>query len=326
MNRRELVGLTLGAAGMSLGSSALAQTRIKVARDLVFWRTLSVWVGSPSGQLVFNQSVVGKYLEVPSPAPQGWIPGLYRIVQVLVEDGKTYARLGTSAGIQPIQPAQETAPGVGVLRDSKPTPELLVVIVGDSFFDRNNAYNLADAFDSLMPRVRVVGSGRHGWTVAQLAAVFGTDNAPLLAANPNLPIVGTMMGGTNSLYLGGPSYTPQMLLNEFKSFVELWRATPRTVGCVLATVVPRSNPGTPDYFEAKRLEFNTLLRELAYRDPFVHLVDFGGDPILGQPGAELVTPLYNGDRAHPGILGTRQWAARWHAVMQGAAGMSRIAP
>lgn len=65
---------------------------------------------------------------------------------------------------------------------------------------------------------------------------------------------------------------------------------------IVGTILPRSNAGLPAGFEARRQEFNTLLRaDYSFADA---LMDVAADTRIGDAGDELDTTYYNIDRVH----------------------------
>lgn len=65
---------------------------------------------------------------------------------------------------------------------------------------------------------------------------------------------------------------------------------------IVGTILPRSNAGLPEGFEARRQEFNTLLRaDHSFADA---LMDVAADSRIGDAGDELDTDYYNADRVH----------------------------
>jgi hypothetical protein len=130
-----------------------------------------------------------------------------------------------------------------------------------------------------------------GQTVVQMQADAATQVDPTFNGHRIKEIL-LAFGGTNDLYLGG---TVAALQANYQAYCEARRAVGYKV--VAATILPRSNPGTPVTFETDRQAFNIWLRGsyTAFADA---LADFAADPSMGDAGDETNATLY-ADLVHP---------------------------
>ena len=109
-------------------------------------------------------------------------------------------------------------------------------------------------------------------------------------------------GGTNDLYNGVSAATLEATI---VSYCQGRQAAGFKV--IVATIVPRSDAGTPGGFETARQAVNTYIRT-NWTSWANGLADVGNDANIGQAGDQANTQYYNGDNVHPNSNGYRIFA------------------
>lgn len=134
--------------------------------------------------------------------------------------------------------------------------------------------------------------GTSGYTTQQLindrATTIGLYSGSLYQRN--LAIV---WEGTNSLFFGENAATTFAQLQELCGY---YKAAGYTV--ITATLLPRSDAGTPGTFETSRQTLNTSIRNQTLGVYWDAVYDVAGDSRLGDAGDELDTTYYNADKVH----------------------------
>jgi len=145
-----------------------------------------------------------------------------------------------------------------------------------------------------------------GWTVKNFGAPSNTTAQRATAAPTEIDTyygdgrpknVAVLWEITNDLYFGG---VVADAITRYVSWCQGRQAAGYSV--VAATVLPRSDAGTPGSFEADRQTANTYIRAnwASFADA---LADVAADTRIGDAGDELDTTYYNADKVHLNATG-----------------------
>ena len=130
-----------------------------------------------------------------------------------------------------------------------------------------------------------------GQTIVMMQSDAATEIDPTYSGHRAKEVLAAF-GGTNDLYFGSSLASLQ---TNYQAYCTSRRAAGFKV--VAATILPRSNSGTPGTFEANRLAFNTWLRA-NYTTFADALADFAANGTMGCTGCETNATFYL-DLVHP---------------------------
>ena len=142
--------------------------------------------------------------------------------------------------------------------------------------------------------VRNVGIGGLMAASLELIAPTRVDDSWLGSVTDKVVIISA---GSNDLYFGVSAAATMTSLENY--CLDRQAAGARVI---IATVLPRSNAGTPLAFETNRQTLNGLITA-NYASFADGLADIAAEPIMGPAGAETNTTYYLPDLAHPNATG-----------------------
>lgn len=182
---------------------------------------------------------------------------------------------------------------------SRPSPAKSVCYVGDSLTAFTGVRRwpgmVADMIGNVSQSHTTVAYP--GVDLLYIASIASSSVDPVLDSSQASQI-NVIWAGTNDMAQGTSGATTFGRLSNYCAarYAAGWDKI------AVMTILPRSNAGIADGFEAQRQAFNTLVRE-NYASIADALIDVAADGRIGDEGDELDTTYYNDDRVHLNTTG-----------------------